>query len=402
MKNVIVLPGTRWQIPLVQKLKNRGYYVIVFDYYENQPAYEYADEHCIVNILDKEKVFEFAESYNPEAIVSDECDIATPTIAWVSEKLGKPSIGTHMAELFTNKYLMREFGRRYDFAIPEYFKCSNINDALKVYHDFGKKMIMKPLDANSSRGIYSVESDMDIITNFAESLSYSKLERSVLLEEFIDGEEFSVDGMKIGAEFFSLAISKKYHFSYNENLDQALLFTNDSKEYDYDELRKVNENFVMRSGLSFGLTHAEYKFYNGRFYMIEIGARGGGNLISSIINPELTGIDTQEYLIDWALGNEINAEAIKYSDNYKDRCAWLCFFDTQGREGVLKEIVGVDILKNINDIKSYYFFYDIGSHIGQAKDGGTRLGYYIACCDSIEKLKEIQAKVNENIQIIIE
>ena len=122
-ENVIVLPGTKWQIPLVQKLKRRGYRVVVLDCYEDQPAYQYADEHRIVDILDKERVYDIAKEYSAAAVLSDECDIATPTIAWVSEKLGKPSIGMEMADLYTNKYSMREFARKHGFATPVFYKC---------------------------------------------------------------------------------------------------------------------------------------------------------------------------------------------------------------------------------------------------------------------------------------
>lgn len=68
-RNVIVLPGTKWQIPLVNKLKSRGYRVVVFDYYNNQPAYKYADEYCLVDILDKERVYELAEKYSAVAVI---------------------------------------------------------------------------------------------------------------------------------------------------------------------------------------------------------------------------------------------------------------------------------------------------------------------------------------------
>ena len=196
-ENVIVLPGTKWQIPLVQKLKRRGYRVIVLDYYENQPAYEYADEYRIVDILDKEKVYEIAKEYSSLAVLSDECDIATPTVAWVSEKMGKPTIGMKMADLYTNKYSMRAFAKKNNFATPLYFKCFSLDEAITVYRNYHKKMIMKPLDGNSSRGVFSINCQQDIQNHFCESLRYSKKEKCVLLEEYIDGVEFSVDGIKI-------------------------------------------------------------------------------------------------------------------------------------------------------------------------------------------------------------
>lgn len=179
MNTVIVLPGTKWQIPLINKLKKRGFKVIVFDYYENQPAYKYADGYEIVNILDKEKVYELAQKYKPIAVMSDECDIATPTIAWVSEQMEKPSIGVELAALYTDKFRMREFMKNNGFATPIFYKCTTVNEAIQKFKSFGEKMIIKPLDGNSSRGVFSIESEEDIKNHFNKAMSYSKVEKSL-------------------------------------------------------------------------------------------------------------------------------------------------------------------------------------------------------------------------------
>ena len=57
-------------------------------------------------------------------------------------------------------------------------------------------------------------------------------------------------------------------------------------------VRRYNKEMVCKMGLPFGLTHAEYKYMNGEFYLIEIGARGGGTKISSDIVPYMSGVDS--------------------------------------------------------------------------------------------------------------
>ena len=398
-RNVIVLPGTKWQIPLVQRLKKRGYRVVVFDCFENQPAYKYADEYRLIDILDKEGVYNLAKGYLPLAVVSDECDIATPTIAWVTEKLGLPSIGIEMAELYTNKYYMRQFAQKKGFATPLFFKCFSKEEAIQAYRSFGKKMIMKPLDANSSRGVFSIEDETDILKHFADSIKYSKKEKCILLEEYITGEEFSVDGIINSNGYYTMAIAHKKHYADNENLDQELIFTYSNEEFDYDLLRKTNKEYVEATELKFGLTHAEYKFYNGRFYLIEIGARGGGNLISGVINPELTGIESQEYLIDWSIGLPIQNQKIQYMDSYEKKCAIMSFFDIGENNGKVYEILGEDYLKKNPCIKSYYFRYSKGDFVDKVKDGGNRFGYYIACCDSMDELNKVKDEVKKRVKI---
>lgn len=398
-ENVIVLPGTRWQVPLIKRLKKEGYRVVVFDLYEDQPAYSFADEYRIIDILDKHKCLNVAKEYNPIAILSDECDIAVPTIAWMSKQLGKPSIGIEMSELYTNKYKMRIFAKENGFDIPKFYKCKTKKEAINIFNKLGKKMIIKPLDANSSRGVYSIEKKEDIEEYFDKSIIYSKQEKSVLLEEYIYGEEFSVDGIKIDSSYYTLGISKKNHYDYNENLDQSLIFSFEDPMYDYNLLRKTNREFVESTGITFGLTHAEYKYQNGKFYLIEIGARGGGNLISSIINYELTGIDSQKHLIEWAVKKNKKTEKICYRSDFQSRYAVLEFFDTRGVEGKIEEIKGESILKEYSEIKSYEFFFKVGDNIGKAKDAGTRFGYYIVCCSSKSHLDEIVTKVRSTIKI---
>lgn len=403
-RNVIVLPGTKWQIPLVNKLKSRGYRVVVFDYYNNQPAYKYADEYCLVDILDKERVYELAEKYSAVAVISDECDIATPTIAWISEKIGKPSIGCKKAELYTNKYKMRLFAKEHGLPTPFFIKCYSVTEAVDEFNKFGKKMIMKPLDANSSRGVFSIDTGEQIEKHFDESIKYSKAEKCVLLEEYIEGEEFSIDGIMTYSGYYSMAIAHKKHYENNENLDQELIFKYYDEKFDYDLLRNTNKSYVEQTGLEFGLTHAEYKYnkYDGQFYLIEIGARGGGNYISGIINPCITGIESQELLIDWCLGRKQNSKYLQYDKNYKEKCAIMHFFDLGDKYGVIKAINGVEYLENNKQIKSFYFSHLVGDRVQVVKDGGNRFGYYIACCDSLDELEQIKYEIKNKVSIEFE
>lgn len=400
-ENVIVLAGTRWQIPLIQRLKEKGYKVIVFNLLSDSPAFAYADEYCIVDITDKEKCFQLAVKYAPKAIMSDECDIAVPTIAFLSERMGLESIGMEMGELYTDKYKMRVFGQRYGFDTPLFYKCRQLSDAIRAFKSFGRKMIMKPLDANSSRGVYSINSEDDVRLYFEDTLSFSKKERNILLEEYIEGTEFTVDGIKTANGHISLAISEKKHYSYNENIACSLYFSYKNTEYDYDGLREINNRFVELSGLPFGLTHAEYKYRGGKYYLMEIGARGGGNLISACIVPLVSGVDVYDYLIDKALGKNCR-ENITVSKKNMQRCAALMFFDTNGREGVVKEIEGEDYLMECRNIVDYAVYCKKGDHIVNASDDSKRIGYYIAYGENAKELDHIIHEVKTRFRIVLQ
>jgi biotin carboxylase len=398
-KYIMVLPGTVWQIPLIKHIKNMGYKTVVVHPYKDAPAFTFADEIELSDILDKDACLEIAKKWEVCAVMSDECDIATPTLAFISQQLGLPSQGNDMAKLYTNKYMMREVCKKYNLPCPEYKLCYTLEDALDFFASYGKKMIMKPIDANSSRGVFTIESKEDLIRLFSESIKHAHNVKAVICEGFISGAEFSVDGIMMPGGHKSLVVSEKTQFSYNKNLDNMLYFSHYNEKYDYDLLRKINDEFVMNSGLPFGFTHAEYRYDNGNFYLLEIGARGGGNLISSHILPAMTGIDNYSILVDQFV-NGTTTRTIDFESIDKDKVAILSFFDTTEEGGIVENIEGIEFLKNNSDIIYYQFNFKVGDFIKRPTDGGNRIGFYIACCDNKMKMSELISDIENKVKII--
>ena len=164
------------------------------------------------------------------------------------------------------------------------------------------------------------------------------------------------------------------------------------------KLKETNDLFVMNSPLKYGFTHAEYKYENGVFYLIEIGARGGGNMISSIITQYMSGYDTYKYLIDCSLGNVFDTEFLIDSE-HKDKAAVLKFFSTPQGGGEVIAIEGLDYLDTEPDIRAYKFNFKIGDEIIDAKNDSARIGFYVACSENLEKLKNVMKVVEDKVKI---
>ena len=120
MPNVMVVAGGEWQLPLIRKAKELGNYVICSNLYADSPGFEVADIGEIADVLDKEKNLAIAKKHEVDIVITDQSDIAVPTVAYICQKLGIKGIGVDKAELFTNKYQMRVFGRNNGFATPEF------------------------------------------------------------------------------------------------------------------------------------------------------------------------------------------------------------------------------------------------------------------------------------------
>ena len=297
---------------------------------------------------------------------------------------------------------MREFCLEHEINPISFRLCHNIEEAKSFFRSLeGKRMIIKPIDSNSSRGVFTIEKIEDLEKCFPEARKWSLRDKAVICEQYINGTEFTVDGIKLpGRGHECLAISEKRHFEHNKNIASSLYFSHENPRFDYGELKRINNSYVDSSGLPFGLTHAEYKFENGKFYLIEIGARGGGNYISSHIVPCMSGIDNMALLIRMSLGENLEKETVYVKSELKQRCAILKFFDFNA--GRVSSIMGMDMLKHNPHVLDYKFNFKIGDIIEKPSDDSKRLGYFIAYGDNRATLDKLVMDVDDNIRVTYE
>lgn len=399
MKKVIVLPGSEFQIPLVKKVRDMGFEVTAINPFEDSPTFRFADHFERADILDKQTCLRIAQRLNIDAVLSDECDIAMPTVGYISDELDLYSLGSENAALYTNKSLMRDFCKKNHLNIPEYQLCKSTKEAKLFFSQINDKCIIKPLDSNSSRGIFTIENETEIEKYFPEALFFSKCESAVLIERYVEGTEFTIDGIMTENGHMSLAISEKKHYKHNNNIAYQLFFSYDNKKFDYHELKETNDKFVNLSNLSNGcLTHAEYKFSGGKYYLIEIGARGGGNYISSDIVPFMTGVDNYKYYINAMLG--YNNKQIFIDNKLNQRCAVLYFFDTPNN-GIVKDIIGLDFFDSCPNIIRYKLNFNIGDRVEKAANDNARIGFYIAFADNENSLLNLMKDIYKHFRIIV-
>lgn len=398
-KTILVLPGTFWQVQLVQKIKEMGHKALVVNPAPDSPCFQYADGHLQSDIFAKDKVIAYGKENHIDAVMSDECDIAMNLIAELGKVFNVPTLDEDTAALYTDKFLMREFSKRHGLHYPEYMFCKTEEDAVNLLREIKRPIIIKPLDSNASHGVFRCETEADIHKHFAESISFSRIEKSVLAERFIEGTEFTIDGVKTPSAHYTMAISEKKHFAHNESIANELLFSHYNPNFDYDKLRATNDAFVMKSNLKFGFTHAEYKYEDGEFYLIEIAARGGGNMISSCITQWMSGYDTYRYLVECATGN-VHDEDLSLRPEYRERAAVLKFFTTPNGGGKVKAIEGLDYIESEPDIKFHRLNFKIGDTIQDALNDSARIGFYIVCSENMERLKNVISNVDKKFKII--
>ena len=209
MKRILILGAGNAQIDAIEYCKSRGYEVVGCSYTTVDCGIPHLDYFEQVDIKDVNGIIELASKYKVEAIYSVGSDLAMPTVMKASEMLKiLHFITPETAETCHSKGKMRAtLGKDFE-GNARYLLCKSIEEAMS-YNDF--PAMMKPVDSQGQRGCFKVESTEDIKAHFETSMSYS-FEGLVILEEFIDGPEVSVNAyMQDGVLKFGI-VSDRYAF----------------------------------------------------------------------------------------------------------------------------------------------------------------------------------------------
>lgn len=390
MKRILVIGGGKWQVPIIQKVKEMGHYAICSNLYEDSIGFQFADESFVANVLDKEKNLEIADKVKPDGIITDQSDIAVNTVAYISEKLGLKGVTVDVADLYTNKLKMREELNVENLYHPKYKICTTKEECIDFFKKLNQPIIIKPLANQSSRGVYKIDTIEEIEKKFQITMECS-INNVILAEEYIEGCEFTAEGFKAEDKHYTLAISKKSHYENLPAVAKSLIYLNDFKEFQRETLEEINNNLFDR--LKFGITHVEYKYYNNKFYLIEAAIRGGGTKISSHIIPMVSGVNVNELLIKSVLDQDI----FNIDINNKRNCAILKFFDFE--VGTVSKINGLEYLKNNKFIIDFDFEFKEGDIIIAPNDDRSRVGYFIACAENEDKLMQIVSEVDKKVYL---
>jgi len=191
MKNILILGAGNAQIDAIEYLKARsGLNVHACSWSSSDRGAGIADKFVKISISDVEKIYEYAKANYIDCIYSVGSDLAMPTIAEVSERLGLPCfMSPDLPIICNNKHLLRgTLGEEFDGNIK--FMVAETYSDLRDWDYY--PCVIKPVDSQGQRGVYEVWNAVDLKKHFNTSMSFSR-SKKLIVEEYADGPEFSVN-----------------------------------------------------------------------------------------------------------------------------------------------------------------------------------------------------------------
>lgn len=374
MKKLAVIGASYLQQPLIEKAKNMGLETHVFAWRCGDIGERSADFFYPISITEKEQILDKCIEIGIDGICTIASDLATVAVNYVANAMGLIGNSAECVSLSTNKHYMREAFKKNGDPSPKSFMVSCINDLDGIKLKF--PVIVKPVDRSGSRGITKLESKTGLETaiKYAKSWGFQKY---ALVEEFAEGQEYSVEYISYRGRHTFLALTKKYTTGSPNFVERAHIEPAYVSKEQLENIKTVVLHALDSLKIRNGASHSELKVdKNGSIKLIEIGARMGGDFIGSDLVKIFSGIDFIEAVIHIALG-----EKPDLTPNGKKSAAAVRFVFS-------KE--DIDVFEKIKrEHPEYIVFSEFEMPERRAvTDSATRFGAYIIKGSNIDDLEK--------------
>lgn len=381
MKKVVIIGANDFQNPLILKAKELGYETHVFAWKDGAVGEETADYFYPISITEKERILEECRRIKPDAVASIGSDLAVPTVVYLQQQLGQKGNRPESVQITTNKYEMRKALKAAGIPVPLFLKTNGEDSELEERIEregLTLPAIVKPTDRSGSRGITKIE-EWSQLKEAVKAAEENSFEKAAIIEEYLEGDEYSCESISWEGTHYCLAITKKYTTGYPHFIETAHLEPAEvSKEVEKRVYSCVREALDALK-ICYGASHAEFKIdAQGNVRIIEIGARMGGDCIGSHLVELSTGYDYLKMVLDVALGKgiELPSESVP-------AVAYVRF------------LFGRQDLNEFNRLKEEY--PDHIHYISKLKveedteitDSSNRYGYYIMRFDNISEARSV-------------
>lgn len=366
-QSILVFGVGMLQRSIIERAHKRGLFVVGIDPCADACCRDVVDAFEIVDGQDFEGSIQVAHKYHVSAIVTAATDKPLIMMARVAEILRLPFYSVETAQVSTDKLLMKQKFMQYGVPCAKGFVLTDFEKLDE--QEFSYPVIVKPRDNSGSRGVMFCNNKVDILVAWKEAMSYTQ-KTSVLIEEYIDGPEYSIESVHVDGKSTVIQFTQKRttDFPYNVELGhmQPADLSKQNKEEIRDIIQRIGEALVFDNCCS----HTELKVSSSGIKVIETSPRLGGDFITSHLTPLSTGINIEDILLKLSLGEHIEDNALIPTN---EMCSGVRFFNLP--EGEIKEVGSVDELKHIKGIQFYSFDLKKGDRVNKITSSLNRYGF---------------------------
>ena len=392
----MILAGGNDQIALIEEL--RRYFhgdveIILVDMSDKVRAIPFADKFLQISTMDKAAVLAAAKEKKIDYILTACGDQPLSTMAYVATEMGLP---TYLSEQdvrdLTNKRFMKDKMVKSGIPSAKHIYIDKNWDG--VIPDFEYPLVVKPVDSNGSKGVKKVFTPADMEKALKEAFQYS-LSGDVIIEEFKQGEELSVDVYVEGttAKLLSITASKKI----KENKDSFTIIQSyfpAPTDYKEERVLEICQRIADAWHLHDTPLLVQMIQKGDSYNVLEFSARMGGGSKYRLIQV-LSGVDIMKVYVEMVMGKKPHVEPQKQFNNAIMSYVY-CY------PGVYESVEGLAELKEKDIILDYFIYRSPGSVIEKSNTSSDRAAGFLVVGASQEEVEKKLTEANAVLRVLNE
>jgi biotin carboxylase len=230
--------------------------------------------------------------------------------------------------------------------------------------------VLKPLELSGSRGVIRANDAQEFARAYAFIRNIVDAP-SVLVEDFIAGHEYALEGIVTGGRLQVLALFDKPDPLDGPLFEETIYVTVPEQA----AITETTQRAITALGLTHGPVHAEMRVNESGVWMLEIAARPIGGLCSRVLRFA-GGASLEEVILRHAIGESVN---VKLAEG-----AHAVMMIPIPRGGIYAGVSGVDEALAVRGVEDVVITAKQGQAMVPLPEGASYLGFIFARADSEE------------------
>lgn len=315
-KSILLLGGSRHQVPAIETAKRLGYRTVLCDYLPDNPGQFAADVFYQESTTDWNLMLDIARKEGVSGVLAFGTDVAAGTAAYVSEKLGLPTNPLASVQVLSEKHLFRDHLEKSGLPCPQHvrlFTSSTVAEAIEAGQGMSLPVVLKPTDSSGSKGVTVLESlDEEAVAQALVYASEYSRNDTLVIEEYIrsgfprviGGDVFVADGE---VRFWGL-MSCLRDKAMGGLVPVGERWPSGLSEKQLAAVKEQVQALVSSLGMRFGEMNVEVIVDDADVpHFLELAARAGGNMIPNQLS-DISGIDLVEANVRYAMGDSMDVD----------------------------------------------------------------------------------------------
>ncbi len=389
MKKILIIGAGFLQSFVIKKAKSMGYETLAVDADPKAVGFAFVDKYEVIDIVDETACLAYARKENINGVLTAATDYGVLTASYIAKEMGLNGLRYEVAQLIKNKYLVRKclFEHHVDDTDQAY-EINSETDIEELAKHLNYPVMVKPCDGSGSRSVSRVNESSELKEACEYAMAGSITHRAEI-ETFIIGKEYGGEALVIDGEPHVFAIMKKWMTKapYYAELGHAIP---DDLPKDIEE-KAINcvKAAIKALGINAGSVNMDMLITeDGKVYIIDIGARMGGNMIGPCVVPYGTGIDYMANMIRNAVCDKVDLTASKHGAV----ATRLLAFD----DGVVKRLPNFKRIEKEYSVEIYHHL-EVDQIVREYHTNLDGCGYVVAKAADV---KTAIKKVEEVLQLI--